>query len=469
MAATTTTTTTTANSTGYVAATAASQVHLSPDHLGLARIEQSPPGSLETANKLLQRNHDQYHMYFRDVAGHNHISHSILSVLAMGGGPKQLQRAYDDGKGLQRDLPKLDHEAVKEMSNPGKFRSRMLQLPQYTNFLCFFEQEIEAKGWKTVLKEYCFSHTPVAEIMLSQLFEGLFHPIIHLGFGIEFQQPSIIAEGLAHAASHDPMFIEDFFRRTEDLAKSGKVAPKPLADLYHQAHANDKIRNCSRLEYKAFRVRDGVLAYAFDEIVELAAQFQVKPDDLERGMAEMISGAAYSAGAAQRPGKETKIDFFYMHNVTSSIFLTVLVRQPWISKEDKARLVEWKARLDLVWFAAQAAPELRSEAIINYQPTLSKGMDWAAMYKSINDLHDDGHVAKFVRALKNGEEVAKPFEQAAGFPVKGDMWFKIAQMCYDTTTEIDYDYTKVLPDNKWVWGAGFNPPWMRIADAKTAA
>ena len=32
---------------------------------------------------------------------------------------------------------------------------------------------------------------------------GFLHPIIHLGFGVEFKQPAIIAEALAEAAVHD--------------------------------------------------------------------------------------------------------------------------------------------------------------------------------------------------------------------------------------------------------------------------
>lgn len=31
---------------------------------------------------------------------------------------------------------------------------------------------------------------------------GLLHPIIHLGFGIEFNQPALVAEGLAQACLH---------------------------------------------------------------------------------------------------------------------------------------------------------------------------------------------------------------------------------------------------------------------------
>jgi hypothetical protein len=36
--------------------------------------------------------------------------------------------------------------------------------------------------------------------MLARLYEGAYHPIIHLGLGIEFQQPGIIAEALAQLA-----------------------------------------------------------------------------------------------------------------------------------------------------------------------------------------------------------------------------------------------------------------------------
>jgi hypothetical protein len=47
-----------------------------------------------------------------------------------------------------------------------------------------------------------------------------------------------------------------------------------------------------------------------------------------------------------------------------------------------------------------------TEWIESYQPMLSKGMDWRDLYKAVND---DGHVAKFVRAIKNAEDVGKAF------------------------------------------------------------
>ncbi|CAG8904526.1 unnamed protein product [Penicillium egyptiacum] len=293
----------------------------------------------------------------------------------------------------------------------------MFDLAQYTNVLHFFQTNIDAKAWQAVLQEYCFSRTSLAEAMFSQLYEGLLHPIIHLGFGIEFKQPSIIAEDLAHAASHDPGDIDTFFHHAEQLAQSGSVPAKPLVELYEQVRANDKTRTAGRMQDGPFRLRDGPLARAKDKIMAIAAQFQIVPREqaeLERRTAEMINCAAYSAGAAQKPGKVRKVNFFIMHDVTCSIFLSVLIRQAWISLEDRARLVEWKAWLDLAWYAANGAAELRLEDIAGYEPTASKAMDWRELYGAVNEVHDDGHIAKFVRALKNGEEASRPFEGEGG-------------------------------------------------------
>ncbi|KAK3291285.1 uncharacterized protein B0H64DRAFT_45562 [Chaetomium fimeti] len=444
---------------------------LHSDNVGLARVEASPAGSAEVVNDLLQKNHEKWHMYFRDVAGHNHIPHAVLSTLAMGGGPQELRRAYDDGEDIQRPMPPVDPQAVKEMSNPAKFRERMQTLDEYPNFLTFFKNEIAANNgnWQDVVKTHCFARTELADLMLAQLFEGLYHPIIHMGFGVEFELAPLVAEGLAQAASHDPMYIDVFFQKAEQLAASGTIPPAPLAALYREARTTDAIRTAARLPDGPWKVRDGVLGRAMEPVVQLAARFQVPATEpaIERATAEMISCAAWACAAAHQPGKQRKIDFFMMHAVTSSIFVSVLNRQGWLRLEDKARVVEWKTRLDLVWYAASAAPELREEYMTAYEPTLSKGMGWAELYRALNQHHDDGHVAKFVRAIKNGEEAARPFEEeleqlngsapADSLPVRGELWLKIAQMCYDSTVMY------VDGQSKWVWGAGFPPMWDKVA------
>lgn len=185
--------------------------------LGLARLDTKAdqPGSRDIIADLLHKNHEKWHMYFRDVAGHNHIPHAVLTTLAMDGGPKEIRRAYDDGEGIQRPKSQADPQAVEEMTDPFKFLERMQDIEEYSNFLAFFEKEIATKGsWQTVVNEYIFARNPQTDFLLAQVFEGLYHPLIHMGFGIEFELPGLVAEGLAQVSIRIFPFI---FIRIEAL------------------------------------------------------------------------------------------------------------------------------------------------------------------------------------------------------------------------------------------------------------
>ncbi|KAK4990351.1 hypothetical protein LTR66_006823 [Elasticomyces elasticus] len=435
--------------------TAVSKVQLSPEHLGVYRVPNISAGSLEEANRLLQKNHDEIHMFWRDANGHNHTVHNILTSLALGATPTELQQAFDDtARDQVRAKPDPDPKVVQDLYNADVFYANLGSGKQYPNFLAFFEQEIENKGWQAVLNEYCFSRSRNAEALLARLFEGAYHSIIHVGLGVEFKQPSIIAEGLAQAAGDGAQGLEGFFHDSDKLVDS---ASQPLAELLHEAYSNETIHRAAKWEDGPNKIRAGVLGRAGDEIAQLAAKLRIKPDELQQRTAEMISCVAYMATAAQRRGKLRKIDFFYMHNVTSSIFLTVLTRQDFIKLEDRVRLLEYKGRSDLVWYAACGAPKLQVEDVASYGNGASAGMNWDQLFRAINEMHDDGHVAKFVRALKSGEEVSKGLEENnAGFPIKGDLWLKAAQMAYATILD--------LPgDQKWLFFAGFDQAWAGVA------
>ncbi|KFY10106.1 hypothetical protein V491_07809 [Pseudogymnoascus sp. VKM F-3775] len=440
---------------------ATTPIRLSPSNVGIIKGADLPQSSLEECNRLLQKNHEEYHMFFRDTAGHNHIVHSLLTILALGANPQELQDRYNDGVPIQRKIPDVDNALLEKLADAEVFSNTLGQITQYHTFLEFFRREIATKGWKEVVQEYVFARTKVADTILARMYEGAYHPIIHLGLGIEFQQPSIIAEALAQAATHDNSNIETLFHNAESEAAIvyPTAKPKPMIQLIHEIHGNETIRNAPRWSDFGNKMRDGIIGRAGEEMQSLAAQFRIRKDEkeLERRTAEMISTCAYFAGAAQHEGRKRKIDFFYMHSVTSSIFFTVLIRQDWIKLEDRVRLVEWKVRLDLAWYAVSGCPPLDGNAISSYSNSESDGIEWAELFSAVNKEHDDGHAAKFIRALKNGEHVSSEFEQGeweAYFPMKGDMWLRLARMCQDTT--------KNLPtDLKWVMFTGFDQPWKR--------
>ncbi|OTA95472.1 hypothetical protein M434DRAFT_20201 [Hypoxylon sp. CO27-5] len=436
----------------------ASQVSLSSSCLGICPgIRTSPPGAVDTATRLLQRNHDEHHIFWRDFAGHNHTVHNVLTRLALGATSDDLELGFGDNLPGQRPLPPVDEEVIRDMATDDGFYNRLGNMNHYTNYMVFFEGEIERKGWREVVNQYCFGRDRNSDAMLARMFDGAFHPIIHLGLGAEFDQPSIIAEALAQAATDASFNVLTFFHNAEKMAAEAGFPEKtrPLVELFHEARANETIRHAAHWDDLQFKMKNGVFKRSEHEIAALTAQFRVEPDTLERRTAEMISCCAYFSGGAQREGKARKIDFFYMHNVTSSIFLTVLIQQPWIRMEDKVRLVEWKSRLDLAWYATCGTPELNAKYIKDYRGQQSASWDWNKLFSVINSTHDDGHVAKYVRALKNGEQVSKLYEEgewADAFPVKGDMWLKLSRMAFDSTVNLP-------PEQKWIVFAGFDKPW----------
>lgn len=440
------------------------QVGLEPHHLGMCPgIKSSPPNAIETANRLLKKNHDEAHIFWRDVAGHNHTAHNILTRLAIGANASDLESGYVDTDSHRRPIPPVDEQVIRELGSDEGFYRHLGKVPDYTNYLVFFEREIERKGWKEVINEYCFGRTRNADLLLARMYEAAFHSFIHLGLGVEFEQPSIVAEALAQAATENNSNVDVFLREAEELAsKAGPAPAKPrsLVELYDEVFDNETIHRAARWEDYQWKLRDGVLGRAGKEMTALAAQFRVEPATMERRTAEAISCAAYLAGAAQRPGKARRIDFFFMHVVTSSIFLTVLSRQSWIRMEDRVRMVERKARVDLAWYAACGAPELHLAELDGYKGRASAGWTWKEIFEATKCLPDDGHVVKFVRALKNGEDVSQQFETGAHsseFPVKGTTWLRLAQMAYDTTNG--------LPDvHKWPAYVGFDVQWENVPD-----
>jgi len=271
---------------------------------------------------------------------------------------------------------------------------------------------------------------------------------------VEFKQPAIIVEALAQAATHDN-WLAPFLLKAEELANTSSTS-KSLVELLHEARQNEKLRSSPHWD-DGNKVRDGVLVRAPDEMLELARQWTVKPEELEQKTAEMIGATIYFMGAAQRPLKKIKFDFYYMHCVNSSIFFSTLVKEPWLSMENKCRIVAWKGRVDLALYVSRACPELLLDDIKNYKPRKPEE-GWAGIIRRVDALPDDGHAAKLVRAIAHGENACKPYEQEGDhvFPLKGDMWELLGHMAIDSV--------EGSREDKWIRSAGFEQAWENVPE-----
>ena len=161
-----------------------------------------------------------------------------------------------------------------------------------------------------------------------------------------------------------------------------------------------------------------------------------------------------------------------MHCVNSSIFFSSFLDQPWISDANKARLLEWKGRLDLCMYASRRCPQPLLEEIINYRPkeAVSSPDSWNGLFDRVKEHEDDGHASKLIRALAHGKEICEPYEESGRFRIKQGMWLQLANMGkvvpaisqtdYMLTTATAIDSVEDTGDT-WVRSAGFDEAWAK--------
>jgi hypothetical protein len=178
------------------------------------------------------------------------------------------------------------------MHKPERFQTYLGQEKYYHDFLVFFQQEINSKGWQETLKEHLFAETEHADDMLVRMYAGFLHPIIHLGFGIEFQQPAIMAEALAQAAVHDS-WMAPLFLKCEKVAAENRGKEKAkttIVQILEECKNDEKLRKAVQFK-DGNKIRDGILKRAPEEMIKYATKYTVEESDLDSATAEMINAA----------------------------------------------------------------------------------------------------------------------------------------------------------------------------------
>lgn len=222
----------------------------------------------------------------------NHIAHHLLTLFALNASPKEIQQGYDTNVSYQRPPEPLKDSIVGDMHRPERFETYLGKEKYYHDFLVFFQKKIDEKSWQDVLNEYLFANNDRANDMLCRLYAGFLHPVIHLGFGIEFRQPAIMAEALAQAAVHDS-WMSPLFLGCEKTAAShrGKHKPKKtIVQLLQEAKNDGNLSKAAHWE-DGNKIREGILKRAPNEMIALASQYTVNEDELEEKTAEMINAA----------------------------------------------------------------------------------------------------------------------------------------------------------------------------------
>ena len=162
-----------------------------------------------------------------------------------------------------------------------------------------------------------------------------------------------------------------------------------------------------------------------------------------------------------------------MHCVNCSIFFWSFLKQPWLSAEDKARLLEWKGRVDLAMYASRRAPKPYTDDIERYTVTritpTERSSRWQEIFARVSKDPEDGHASKILRTLAVGEKMCRNFEGRNQLAMSEYMWLAIASMgkplisLHRSQLTVSAVIDSVEGQEKrWVRSDGFEQAWTDV-------
>ncbi|MCJ1479652.1 hypothetical protein MMC13_008338 [Lambiella insularis] len=443
---------------------------------GIVHADNLTEESARETTILLEENNSRYHIFstIEDDKGvylHNHIVHQILTTWSLGAKPETIRLHQERNGQYQRQAMVIQSSLVEDMAIPSVFKRCLGREENYRNYERFFLKQINEHGYETVLQRYLVGGDEVADDMLCRIYMGYVHGFIHIDIGLEYKQPLVLAEGLAQAAVHHDMWYTEYLTLAETLAMKAEEQPLPLTALLDMERRDYAIRNSSSIKFHRQTrkhsgrwamdeevARDGVLKNSKAELVRLAARYRVSPPGLKQAVAELTNAAVYITAGAQREPHECRFDFFPLHTVTSSIYLTLFEREPSLTNAQKCRLVEYTGRVCMMTYAGMGCPEPNWSWLLSH-PSKLPNQTWATVFDRACYHEDDGHLCKMIRVFKHAENISKPYDHLPDFKVKQKMFLPAAIAAIDSSSKQPMEWTKHYD---LIRGVGFAECWENI-------
>ncbi|KAK0651821.1 hypothetical protein B0T16DRAFT_87862 [Cercophora newfieldiana] len=424
-------------------------IHIAPENVGLCRQSEE---AARKASELLQEDLEKHHVFFNEDGFHNHIPHHILALFGTGAPVSSLQAGYNHNTSYQRPALPMHDTVISDLQSWDHASAYLGKEKHYPDFLRFFQREIASHGSESVLTTYLFSGTPAADDMLARLYAGFLHPLIQLMYGLEWSQPAIIAEALAQTAVHSATpSLKSFLLEAESLSRTNKPpSPLSITALLSTIRSSPSLSSAAHFS-DGNKIRDGVLARARAEMLDVASRVSIPASSLAESTAQMFHDALYTASLAALaffPAKHPKFDFFLIHHVNAAPVFATINKLDWIPEETKVRMLEWKVRMDLLQYAARGAPELKGGVLEGYVPKAGKGEE---VVSRLYDFEDDGHAVKLARAALVCRELCEWYEDREWMVIKGEeLWGRVFGLIVDSVE---------APGPNWVRGCGFEEAW----------
>ncbi|KAJ4479015.1 hypothetical protein J3R30DRAFT_3702022 [Lentinula aciculospora] len=300
---------------------------------GVLNLPRASMASKPLAEALLLRDAQDHHCQFNQAGFHNHLSHHILAAYDLGAPPAILQKIYDEEARVQRPiiLEEKDKEMIVTEENWPQYLGNQ---HAYNGFLTFFDQQIASAGVVKTLEKFIFSPeaNEKGKAMLARLMSGALHPFIQVGHGLEFGNDALISTGLAMTAVHTSISPELFDLKDNSSTRSDSPGLSVL-EILELVNNSPTLQPPLPYDPNALfnaRLRDALKDGKSEEIRDLCSKFHVdgnleNSEEMMSKVGELVWASVLLMFATGKPGRKTRLDFFLMHLVTSSLFLRSFV------------------------------------------------------------------------------------------------------------------------------------------------
>lgn len=149
------------------------------------------------------------------------MPHHLLALYGTGAGVADIQKAYDLRHPLQRPVVPQHQDAVQDLITHWAHASEYLgEEEHYPDFLAYFQRAIEREGYEPVVKSHLLKGDDSANDLLLRLHAGVVHPLIQLMYGLEWEQPAIVAQALAQTCVHNVEGLDQLLLAGEQQANA---------------------------------------------------------------------------------------------------------------------------------------------------------------------------------------------------------------------------------------------------------
>ena len=118
---------------------------------------------------------------------------------------------------------------------------------------------------------------------------GVLHPLIQTGFGMEFELPLLVCEGMAMACSQPDEYGTQILKEAERLSR-GRDDSLTLVEILDLCNADDDLVNAATPPKNSELLSStGLLGTMKHKILDYASRFAVKEGEIELRSAELCN------------------------------------------------------------------------------------------------------------------------------------------------------------------------------------